>query len=130
MVVGIATASLLGLTILAVVSYPVLVMFGPDVYTTTFDAEVWKATPSEFSHESMRLRMVDDFLASHAPVGKSRGQVEALLGPPDDTPYFDEYDMVYHLGAERAGIMSIDSEWLVFSVDDSGRVTGAWLVTD
>ncbi len=95
-----------------------------------FDAEVWRATRSEDSHDSVRLRMVDDFLATHTPVGKSREDIVVLLGEPDDTTYFSNFDLVYHLGLERDSAFPIDSEWLVMRLDRNGLVTEALLVTD
>src|SRR5262245_45783376 len=94
-----------------------------------FDATTWKASPSEFSHNSIRLRMVDDFLERESPIGKSREKIVALLGEPDDTPYFRNYDMVYRLGQERHPF-GIDSEWLVFRLDKQALVTEATLVRD
>jgi hypothetical protein len=72
--------------------------------------------------------MADSFLAGQRPVGKSRAEIVAMLGEPDDTPYFRRYDMVYYLGPER-GPMPIDSEWLVLKLTD-GVVTEARLAKD
>ena len=94
-----------------------------------FDSATWKANPSEFSHDSIRLRMVDDFLSTYCPVQKSRAEIIALLGEPDQTNYFCDYDMVYHLGVERSAI-AIDSEWLVFRLNSANIVTEARLATD
>ncbi len=94
-----------------------------------FDSEVWKATPSEFSWDSVRLRMVDDLLATRPLVGQHRDDIVALIGEPDDTPYFREYAMVYHLGQERHSF-GIDSEWLVIQLDDHATATECLVVTD
>lgn len=95
-----------------------------------FESARWIATPAEFSHESIRQRMVDDLLRSHPLVGRSRAEVESLIGPPDVTAYFREYDMVYMLGQQRNSFLAIDSEWLVIKLDALCRVTEARLVTD
>lgn len=95
-----------------------------------FESATWITTPAEFSHESIRQRMVDDLLRSHPLVGRSRAEVESLIGPPDVTAYFREYDMVYMLGQQRNSFLAIDSEWLVIRLDALGRVTEARLVTD
>ena len=72
---------------------------------------------------------MDDLLA-HVPLdGAARTDVVTLLGEPQPTPYFREYDLVYWVGPER-GLMSIDSEWLVFRFDARGRVVEKRLVTD
>ena len=73
--------------------------------------------------------MLDDLLRSHPLVGRSRAEVESLIGPPDTTEYFRKYDMVYMLGQERSFI-GIDSEWLVIKLDAASLVTEARLVTD
>lgn len=81
-----------------------------------FDSEVWKKTPSEFSLDSVRLKMVDDLLVTQPLIGQARNNIVALLGEPDDTLYFRVYSMAYHLGKERHPF-GIDSEWLVIQLD-------------
>jgi hypothetical protein len=127
---GILTA--VGALAFVALSVAVVIRLGTgthDFYPVAFESGAWRANPSQFSHESIRLRMADDFLATQAPVGKSRDQIVALLGEPDETPYFRDYGMVYHLGQER-GFFAIDSEWLVFRVDDQGQVGEALIVRD
>jgi hypothetical protein len=89
----------------------------------------WRKSPSEFSLDSTRLRMVDDLLATHLRLGMRRDGVVELLGEPDDTPYFDHYDLVYHLGQERS-LIGIDSEWLVIRLDDSRHVIELQVLRD
>ena len=52
-----------------------------------------------------------------------------MLGEPTVTSYFREYDLVYVLGNER-GWMSIDSEWLLMRLDDTGRVSADEIARD
>jgi len=94
-----------------------------------FDSETWINSPSEHSHESVRLRMVDDLLLKHPLVDKNRVEVEDLLGPADTGYFSNRYDMVYHLGLERQGI-AIDSEWLIIDLDDQDEVVDIRLHTD
>jgi len=102
---------------------------GSKIALLGFDSAKWQAASKpDATHNSVRLRMADSFLAGQQPIGKSRDKIVALLGKPDDTPYFRNYDMVYYLGPER-GWMSIDSEWLVFKLSNN-VVTEARLVTD
>ncbi len=109
---------------------PLAGYYGLDFSPTPFDSDIWRGSPSDHTHHSIRLRMVDDLLARHSPVGRTRANVVALLGEPDGTTYFSDFDMVYHLGLERGGAFSIDSEWLVLRLDDAGVVQEALLVTD
>jgi outer membrane protein assembly factor BamE (lipoprotein component of BamABCDE complex) len=73
--------------------------------------------------------MVDDLLRRHSFRGMTREQVTAIVGEPDKTEYFKEWDLVYWLGPER-GFMSIDSEWLVFRLDSQKKVTDLRNVRD
>lgn len=93
-----------------------------------FDSALWKATPSEYSLKSIRLRMADDLLTKPV-VGTTRQEIVAKLGEPDQTPYFREYSMVYHLGQER-NPLGVDSEWLVIRLDDAGIATECLIVRD
>lgn len=94
-----------------------------------FDAAAWRDSVQAYSAAAVRGCMVDDLLNGHAFVGESRAAVVALLGEPAPTSYFREYDLVYWLGPER-GLLSIDSEWLVFRLTSTGRVAERRLVTD
>ena len=95
-----------------------------------FNSAIWKSTPAEFSLESMRLRMVDDFLNKYDAIGMSRGEIVKLLGEPDDTSYFKAYEMVYMLGQETESYFAIDSQWLLFKLSDSGEVTSYVIAAD
>jgi hypothetical protein len=79
--------------------------------------------------DAVRIRMVDDLLRRHRFGGMSREQVTAIVGEPDKTNYFSDWDMVYWLGPER-GFMGIDSEWLVFRLDGEKRVSEYEIVRD
>ena len=73
--------------------------------------------------------MVDNLLAHRKLIGNSRQEILELLGEPEHTGYFKEYDMVYWLGPERSFI-SIDSESLVLKLDQAGRVSEYCILTD
>ena len=73
--------------------------------------------------------MVDDLLQRHQFKGMDREQVVALIGEPDKTESFRDWDFVYLLGPER-GWFSIDSEWLAFRFDNQKKVTEYRIVTD
>lgn len=74
-----------------------------------FNSVVWKQNLD--SKKPVKSRMVNDLLAKHSLVGKTKSEIEELLGIPPDTSYFEGCDYVYWLGPER-GLYSIDSDWL------------------
>lgn len=125
--VSLAAAVLLAGFLVFVISV-VIMLSGDGIDPLPFDAAAWQNNPATFSHDSMRLRMVDDLLASHPLVGRTRSQVVALLGEPDDVGWRNP-DMVYQLGLER-GPFAIDSEWLQLHLDKSDVVLDARLMTD
>ena len=92
-----------------------------------FDAAAWQGEKPLTN--DVRIRMVDDLLRRHSFRGMTRDQVTAIVGEPDKTGYFKEWDLVYRLGPER-GFMSIDSEWLVFRLDRQKKVTELRIVRD
>jgi hypothetical protein len=74
-----------------------------------------------------RLRMVDDLLERHLLGGRSREEVDALLGPRID-PLSPNWDLAYELGPERS-FFRIDSEFLFIRLDSFGRVKEYHLTT-
>jgi hypothetical protein len=127
------TLGVFGLVLIG--SFSVLIclfFFGGDILEylgrRSFDPVAWKGA-SHSSDDPVRIRMVDDLLQRHQFRGMTREQVTALIGEPDDTPYFKDWDMVYWLGPER-GFMSIDSEWLVFRLGDQKTVKDFRVVRD
>ncbi len=92
-----------------------------------FDAAVWKGEKTLTN--DVRIRMVDDLLRRHSFRGMTREQLTGIVGEPDKTEYFKDWDLVYWLGPER-GFMSIDSEWLVFRFDRQKKVTDHRIVRD
>lgn len=92
-----------------------------------FDAVAWQSEGGRA--DAVRIRMVDDLLRRHRFGGMSREQVTAMIGEPDKTNYFSDWDMVYWLGPER-GFMGIDSEWLVFRLDGEEKVSEYQIVED
>jgi hypothetical protein len=94
-----------------------------------FQLAVWRDSAQVDGPLAVRGCIVDDLLATHDFHGRSRTDVVALLGEPPRTQYFKSYDLVYWLGPER-GLISIDSEWLVFRLDSTHHVQDYRLVTD
>ena len=126
--VGVAALLVVGIMVLASLT------FGPGpearcVGHERFQLQAWRDTTQIYGPLRIRGCMVDDLLATHDFHGRTRAEVVGFLGEPPETEYFREYDLVYWLGPER-GMMSIDSEWLVFRFDSAQRVREYRLVTD
>lgn len=97
----------------------------PGSYASEFDPLAWKAgnaTESSSGGVAPRQRMLGDVVDNVLP-GKSRSELEALLGPSEDSSYFSSTgrDLIYPLGPERGSYMGIDSEWLLVWLDSEGR---------
>ena len=95
-----------------------------------FNSVIWKETPAEHSLDSVRLRMVDDFLDQYDVIGMSESKIIDLLGSSDNTNYFKNYDLVYCLGQETGSYFGIDSQWLVFEIDELNTITSFQIITD
>lgn len=101
--------------------------FGQTDMTIEFDRDLWVSETRIYDEDYPRLQMVKDVL-TRLPQGMSRTDVEALLGPATDTPYFRDHDLVYWLGQSRGGL-SIDSSWLVIDFENDG-LRAARVLTD
>ena len=91
-----------------------------------FDAAAWQGEKTLTN--DVRIRMVDDLLRGHSFRGMTREQVTAIVGEPDKTEYFKEWDLVYWLGPER-GFIGIDSDATVGKVCSHGMRCGCGLHT-
>lgn len=98
-------------------------IFGPTVKSflnrTKFNSLEWKAHIEDGN--PVKINMVDDLLKNYQIIGKSRSEVEELLGKPPITSYFKDYDFVFWLGPERSAF-GIDSEWLGIKFQDGKAV--------
>jgi hypothetical protein len=94
-----------------------------------FDAAIWRAGETADVDDSPRLRMADGLVENGALLGKSRLELEAMLGRPSETSKWRDYDLVYWLGPER-GLIRIDSEWLVVRFGSDGSASIAKIVRD
>lgn len=118
-------------------------LFGPSLAEYAgrrdFDSKAWKAAasiPNERAPTKVRLKMIDDLIASGRLDNQHRSAVVELLGPDDSANgtghgagYFSGWDAVYWLGPQR-GPFRIDSEWLVIRYGPDGRVREYRVVTD
>ncbi|MBU1224461.1 MAG: hypothetical protein KKA22_15340 [Gammaproteobacteria bacterium] len=118
-----AVSALLALTavILAVRIIPDALPTGS--YSSQFDRSVWldpHSADSATNGISSRQKMLAD-VVSKLP-GRSRTELEAILGPSLETWYFQSSgrDLIYFLGSQRDSLFPIDSEWLLIWVDENG----------
>jgi hypothetical protein len=105
---------------------------GPD--RRAFDPVEWKADHSSDARDggpSIRQEMLRDIVTRILP-GKTRSDLEELLGPSLVTPYFRDTkrDLIYFLGPERDSYFKIDSEWLLIWLDAQGRFHDYQIATD
>lgn len=89
-----------------------------------FDGKEWKAARPNSTHRTARSSMVDDLLRQYDFHGWTRQEVIELLGDgqPGAGTGFDQWDLIYILGLERAGPFSLDDEALGFKFDKRGCV--------
>lgn len=86
-----------------------------------FDRKTWTSETRIYEEDAPRRAMIDAVLARLGP-GMSREAVTELLGPPTDTPYFRDHNLVYWLGQGGNGL-SVDSAWLLVDFEDGGLVS-------
>ena len=92
-----------------------------------FDADAWRGVKE--SRSDARLWMIDDYLASHSPIGRPVAEIDALLGENDLHGREHLGAREWWLGSER-GLLRIDSETLVIETDARDVVAKAWIYRD
>ncbi|MFN4115350.1 MAG: hypothetical protein ACK4F7_02480 [Inhella sp.] len=97
------------------------------------DAAAWqapRAIDAKAGQPSPRQAMLADLLPRLA--GKSRAELEALLGPSLKSGYFvaSGRDLIYFTGPQRDSPFGIDSEWLLIWLDGNGRYQRHAIVND
>lgn len=95
----------------------------------TFDPAVWRDEGRIYTDPFPRLAMAEALIAGGTLTGLTRPEVEDRLGPPTETPYFADRDLVYWLSESQRGF-GVDSHWLVMDLDGGGRVVRAEIVRD
>ena len=108
-----------GISVLMCVLILFMSMFGvPDRFLRKqFDSASWKNEKSVESPKSIRLRMIDDLRDKHKLEGKSKKEIDQLLGVPNENKYSPEYDYVYGLGSVK-GLIENQSLWLAIKFRD------------
>jgi hypothetical protein len=95
-----------------------------------FESHAWKSRSADDGVMwPTRLRMAVHLIGGRVLDGLPRRDVVALLGDPDETAKWRDWDLVYYRGPER-GLFSIDSEWLVIRLGPTGIVSDYRIVTD
>jgi hypothetical protein len=124
--------ALLGLVAIARVCVCTALNFGTGGSHAPFDESGWKRNWT-LSCTPIRQQMVGDLIQSRPLVGSSRDKVVALLGDSDRKPYLLVEQprwadsMIYLLGPDH---LSLDSEWLVITFDETERVAEVLVVND
>jgi hypothetical protein len=102
-----------GLVVFAIAGAGVWFFFGDSIRERwnrqRFDSVAWHSGQSRTN--AVRIRMVDDLMRRHSFRGMTRDQVTAIVGEPDKTEYFKEWDLVYWLGPERGSSALTRSGW-------------------
>ncbi len=125
------TGFVLGVVVVAGTAYLRRQVF-PDICAnhTTFSTAEWMRLADPPAGGPDRACIVDDLLSRQLLRGRTRLEVNALLGPPAPGEKPDAgYEAIYYLGPER-GPFGIDSQWLQLAFDSTGRVSRADLHTD
>ena len=99
-----------------------------------FDSAVWQnesSTEPDNNLISEREKMLKDLVENVLP-GKTKNEIEKLLGESLTTPYFASInkDLIYYMGPERDNYMTIDSEWFLIWLDESGKFEKYKLIND
>ena len=102
-------------------------------YEKQFDHGAWldpESTAYTTGGITPRQKMLAD-VVKRLP-GQSRVELENILGPTLDTPYFKSTgrDLIYVTGPERDSFFGIDSEWLLIWVDENCIYKRHAIVTD
>lgn len=99
-----------------------------------FDSIIWQdnlLVKADKKFISEREKMLADLVKNILP-GKTKNEIELLLGKSLETTYFksSDKDLIYYLGPERDNYMNIDSEWLLIWLDESGKFKKYGIVND
>jgi hypothetical protein len=82
-------------------------------------------------YRARRDRMVVNLLETHNLYGSSAIEVKILLGEPDSSELFPDWDIAYWLGPDSRGAFGYcGSKWLLFKIDSSNNVIKYSVTTD
>lgn len=96
-----------------------------------FDAAQWRAEDDRSSRDGIRSAMADRLVRRRVLIGKSRAEVQAMLGEPVQHREFADWHLVYWLGPERAFPFPVlGAEYLLLRLSDEGRVCECRIMSD
>ncbi len=85
-----------------------------------FISEKWKSTGLRNPNDNTRDRMMQQLMMHNKLIGYKRAGIINMLGNPDTTRNFPDWDMEYYLGPSQ---YSSGTRWLVMSYNDKDEVT-------
>ncbi len=85
-----------------------------------FISEKWKRTGLKNPDDNTRDRMVPGLMMHRKLLGKSKEAIFQMLGRPENTHNFPEWNMEYYLGHS---LYSSNTRWLVISLNENDEVT-------
>jgi hypothetical protein len=103
------------------------IKFDLELWNSGSKARIYSATATRI--DAPRIKMSRDFIVNQPWRGKTKQELEAWLGKPDDFPFSQGWGFNYWVGLQR-GWMKLDSWWLCFWFDDTGHAVEAVLKQD
>lgn len=113
----------------------VLMVYGPTVWSVLFPEQVSKTSPVKFDSRmwkdvargsadaTVRARMLDDLLGSHALVGRTLTDAYELLGQPDSASWSDQYPFpAYRMGPRTTSAFDSSERPLILVHDREGLI--------
>jgi hypothetical protein len=98
-----------------------------------FDSSVWNTENAQVGKDGIGIRekMLKDLVVNVLP-GKTKTEIEELLGTSLETNYFKsmDKDFIYYMGPQRDSAIPIDSEWLLIWLDDNNKFKKYEIVND
>lgn len=88
-----------------------------------FDRAIWQAPRSaEYVPRDVtpRQKMLADVVKNVLP-GRTRAELEEMLGPTEKSVVIGDHDLVYKLGPVPDFGFAFDSDWLLIWLDKDGR---------
>lgn len=98
-------------------------LLGKNEEKLNFTIEKWMNEPDD------RVYIVYDFLDENEIVGKSKEDIQKLLGTPDENQLYTNENVVSYLLGLEAGWIKMDSSYLIIWFNDENKVIDYEVVT-